>query len=281
MSLNGIDVASYQTGLDPSKVPCDFVIVKATQGTTYVNPDFGRMASAVAKAGKLLGVYHYAGGGDAKAEADFFIKTSTDYIGKAILCLDWEGEQNPAFGKKDVAWCKEFCDHVYAKTGVRCFIYMSKSVCRAHDWKSVAKDYPLWCAQYADNARTGYQTAPWTDGGGFGAWERALIYQYSSSGRLSGWEGRLDLDISYMTVTDWLAYAKGKPPEIKYPDKTDNDLAVEVLYGAHGTGETRKEKLGGRYYGTQTEVNRLCQSVTNTVVATQQYLKKYGTGKLI
>jgi hypothetical protein len=40
--LNGIDVASYQTGLDPAVVPCDFVIVKATQGTTYKNPDFQR-----------------------------------------------------------------------------------------------------------------------------------------------------------------------------------------------------------------------------------------------
>ena len=32
MSLNGIDVASYQAGLNPARVPCDFVIVKATQG---------------------------------------------------------------------------------------------------------------------------------------------------------------------------------------------------------------------------------------------------------
>ena len=58
MSLNGIDVASYQAGLNPAKVPCDFVIVKATQGTSYINPDFWRMAEAVLKAGKLLGIYH-------------------------------------------------------------------------------------------------------------------------------------------------------------------------------------------------------------------------------
>ena len=64
MALNGIDVASYQAGLDPAKVPCDFVIVKATQGTTYINPDFTRMADAVLRAGKLLGIYHYASGGN-------------------------------------------------------------------------------------------------------------------------------------------------------------------------------------------------------------------------
>jgi len=42
MALNGIDIASYQTGIDLSVVPCDFVIVKATEGTGYVNPDFTR-----------------------------------------------------------------------------------------------------------------------------------------------------------------------------------------------------------------------------------------------
>nr|DAE89984.1 MAG TPA: hypothetical protein [Caudoviricetes sp.] len=36
MSLNGIDIASYQTGIDLSVVPCDFVIVKATEGTDVI-----------------------------------------------------------------------------------------------------------------------------------------------------------------------------------------------------------------------------------------------------
>ena len=36
MALNGIDIASYQAWLDLSKVPCDFVIIKVTQGTRCV-----------------------------------------------------------------------------------------------------------------------------------------------------------------------------------------------------------------------------------------------------
>ena len=31
MAMNGIDIASYQTGIDLGVVPCDFVIVKATE----------------------------------------------------------------------------------------------------------------------------------------------------------------------------------------------------------------------------------------------------------
>lgn len=42
MAMNGIDIASYQTGINLSVVPCDFVIVKATEGTGYVNPDYTR-----------------------------------------------------------------------------------------------------------------------------------------------------------------------------------------------------------------------------------------------
>lgn len=289
MSLNGIDTASYQAGLEPGRVPVDFNIVKATQGVSYVNPDFTRMASATLAAEKLLGIYHYAGGNDPVKEADYFLAHIPGYIGKAILCLDWEGMQNPKFGKDDVNWCKKFCDRVYEKTGVRCFVYTSKSVCRAHNWSSVAKDYPLWCAQYANNAQTGYQSSPWTDGGGFGAWSKPVIYQYSSKGTLKGWwEGAgskkfLDLDIAFMTEDEWKAYATGsvKPAEVKYPDKSDNDLAVEVLFNVHGTDEKRKKSLGTRYDAVQAEVEVLVRSVSKTVIATQQYLKKFGCAKLI
>ena len=289
MSLNGIDTASYQAGLEPGRVPMDFNIVKATQGVSYVNPDFTRMASATLAAEKLLGIYHYAGGNDPVKEADYFLAHIPGYIGKAILCLDWEGMQNHKFGKDDVNWCKKFCDRVYEKTGVRCFVYTSKSVCRAHNWSSVAKDYPLWCAQYANNAQTGYQSSPWTDGGGFGAWSKPVIYQYSSKGTLKGWwEGAgskkfLDLDIAFMTEDEWKAYATGsvKPAEVKYPDKSDNDLAVEVLFNVHGTDEKRKKSLGTRYDAVQAEVEVLVRSVSKTVIATQQYLKKFGCAKLI
>ena len=42
MSMNGIDISNWQKGIDLTKVPCDFVIIKATQGTDYVNPDYDR-----------------------------------------------------------------------------------------------------------------------------------------------------------------------------------------------------------------------------------------------
>ena len=52
MAMNGIDIASFQTGINLSVVPCDFVIVKATEGTGYVNPDFTRAYAQAKNAGK-------------------------------------------------------------------------------------------------------------------------------------------------------------------------------------------------------------------------------------
>ena len=282
MSLNGIDVASYQAGLDPAKVPCDFVIVKATQGTGYINPDFRRMADAVLAAGKLLGIYHYGAGKNPISEAEFFLNTIGPYIGKAVLALDWEKDQNPGFGHGDVDWCKKWLDHVKGKTGVRSFIYMSKDMgCRAHNWSAVSKDYLLWGAQYASNRLTGYQTNPWTDSGSWGSWPEVTIFQYSSKGRLSGWTDNLDIDIAYMDKADWEACSKGKPVAPKYPDRTDSELAVEVLFCKHGSDDARVKDLGNRYAGVQARVNKFLGNSALMLTAIQQYLKKYGCKDLI
>ena len=210
--LNGVDIASYQSGINPAKLTTtDFVIVKFTQGTTYLNPYADRQYSVAKAGGKLLGAYHYAEGKSATAEAQYFVKCLGNRVKECVLALDWEGNQNSVFGTgKDVAWCKEFLDEVYRLTGVRPLIYMSKSVCRKYNWSSVAADYPLWCAQYKSNSTTDYQSAPWTDNNGFGAWERDTIRQYSSHGRIAGYDANIDIDLAYMSAEQWRAMAGGK-----------------------------------------------------------------------
>lgn len=211
--LNVIDIASYQSGLDLSRMKgtgLDGVIIKATQGTSYVNPCCNRHYEQAKEAGLLRGLYHYADGSGAIAEAHYFVDHIKGYLGDAILCLDWEGNQNKAFGKMDVGYCRSFLDCVYHLTGIRPLIYMSKSVCRAHDWSSVAKDYGLWAAQYANMNQTGFQSEPWTDKRGWGAWESPAIYQYSSRGKLAGYDGNLDMDIAYMSAAGWRKYATKK-----------------------------------------------------------------------
>lgn len=45
MSMKGIDVSGWQKGIDLSKIDCDFVIVKATQGTGFTSEDYERQAT--------------------------------------------------------------------------------------------------------------------------------------------------------------------------------------------------------------------------------------------
>lgn len=221
MSMNGIDIASYQAGINLNTVPCDFVIVKATEGTGYVNPDFDRAYDQAVAAGKKVGIYHYASSGGAQNEADYFLYMVGSRVNTAILVLDWEQGGNVNFNS--VAYAKAFLDRVYQKTGVRPLIYMSKSVCRQFDWSSVAPYYGLWVAQYANYNPTGYQSDPWTDSYGYGAWSSPVIFQYSSSGHLSGWNGNLDLNVAYMDGTTWDKYAQGD--NYKNTQEVDEDMA--------------------------------------------------------
>lgn len=224
MSLQGIDIASYQTGIDLSVVPCDFVIVKATEGVNYTNPDFTRAYTQAKEQNKLVGIYHYANGAGATAEANYFLSVVGDRVGDAILVLDWEQGGNSAFG--NVSYAKQWLDHVYSKTGVRPLIYMSKSVTYGYDWSAVAPNHGLWVAQYANNNPTNYLSNPWTDTNGYGAWSSPVIFQYSSTGRLSGWSGNLDLNLAYMDATAWAKYAQGD--NYVAPETPDTPTANEA-----------------------------------------------------
>lgn len=210
--LNGIDIASHQAGIDVANVSADFVFIKATQGTWYKNQlpskgyDYAAWGDKTLASGRLLGFYHYAEGGDPIKEAEYFYNAIKAYKGRAVVALDWEGQDNKLFGTGfDVQWCKRFLDRIAELMEAKPLIYMSKSTTRMCDWSSVATSYPLWVAQYASNNTTGYQSNPWTDSYSFGAWAKPLIFQYSATGRVNGYEGDLDLDLFYGSRNSWVA----------------------------------------------------------------------------
>ncbi|WEY48269.1 GH25 family lysozyme [Weissella confusa] len=255
MTLNGIDISNWQAGINLSAVPADFVIIKATEGTTYVSPEADTQYQGAKSTGRLLGVYHLATGAGAEAEAKFFLSNVQGYLGEAVLFLDWEG----AVVTQGVSYAKAFLDYVYQQTGIRPLIYMSKSVTGSYDWSTVSANYGLWVAQYADSNPTGYQDNPWTDDKGYGSWSAPAIFQYASTGRLSGYSGNLDLDKFYGDAKAWQAYAKSdhvtpEPPKstpiVQYADPDGNkayaythwqaiegkpDLSTVVLTSPNGT----------------------------------------------
>lgn len=249
MTMNGIDISHWQSSLDASKVTAEFIIIKATQGTWYVNPSCSIHYSQAKHSGKKLGLYHYAEGGDPVKEADYFIAQISNYIGEAILCLDWEKEDNAAYGHNDTAWIKAFCDRVAQRIGVNPLVYLSASI---RGYADGIGNYGKWIAQYANNSLTGYQAHPWNEG----AYDCA-IRQYSSCGRIPGYGGNLDLDLAYMDAIAWAKYAN--PSTVITPAKTETkksneQVADEIIAGTYGwgNGDDRKAKLKTAGYDPDT-----------------------------
>lgn len=205
MSMNGIDISNHQAGLNLAAVPCDFVICKATEGTTFVDKYCDGFVQKAISLGKPFGVYHFASGkSSGRQEAEFFYNNIKGYVGKGILVLDWEGNAV----KRGVSYAKEFLDRLQELTGVKALLYTYNNCVNSYDWSPVVKgDYGLWNAGYY----AGYQTMGYNPNaplkGGTGAWPGAAMYQYTSSGRLPGYSGNLDLDVFYGDRTAWQKYA--------------------------------------------------------------------------
>ena len=205
--LRVVDEASWQEGIDNTTLDCDAVIIKATQGTGYINPICDSLYQAAKSAGKLLGIYHYASGGNATTEADFFLDNIQGYIGEAMLVLDWESGENAQWGNPN--WCKEFCDRVHARTGINPVVYVQNS---AVDQVANLTDNGLWIAQYADNNPMGWVESPWNT-----ITVNHIMHQYTSTGRIYGWSGNLDLSLFYGDANAWLAYAGATGQPIPQP----------------------------------------------------------------
>lgn len=277
MAMNGIDISDYQRGIDLTKVPFDFMICKATEGTSIVHDTCDGFIQTCIKLGKKWGFYHFGAGGDPIAEADYFYKHTKGYFGHGVPVLDYE-----MYGAVGAWWAKKFMDRIYELTGVRCIIYMSRSVTTSDDWSAVAKDYALWVAQYANNNATGYQASPWFPDGSIGAFPSVAIHQYTSHGRLPGYDGNLDLDIAYMDGAAWDKFANpgggAKPqPQPSAPQGATLDLAAAVMRGEYGTGDERKAKLGPRYDEVQDFINHIA-SANASALAEEVKAGKYGNG---
>lgn len=262
MALKGIDISKWQTGIDLSKVDCDFVIVKATEGIGYVDRKCDSFYQQAKRLGKKLGFYHFARPrNDAVREAQYFYNNTKNYFGEAIPILDWEAEN-----KSDVAWAKRWLDEVYRLSGVKPLIYMSESVANAYNWSSVANaDYGLWVAKYRDNSPDyNYNMSNAGSRPRVKWWKFYCMWQWTSTGRLNGYNGNLDCNVFYGDGTTWDKYA-GKsgttqPVKPTQPVKKSNEeIANEVINGAWGNGEDRKKRLtdaGYNYTVVQAIVNK-------------------------
>ena len=207
--LLGVDISNYQAGMSMAAVDPDFAIVMVTQDTgrfAFTNQYHQAQLDEAVSQGRPVGVYHYVGGGDsatasdAEAEADRFLEAvrATGHFNRVMWCIDWEADDNIAWG--NLAYLGIIIDRVQRATGKPVMLYASSG---SYPWDlAVQYGCGTWAAQYADDAPTGWDHAPWSDG----SWS-ARMHQYTGHGRVPGYDDDLDLDVFYGSEDDFRAYA--------------------------------------------------------------------------
>ncbi len=174
------------------------VIVKATQGTYYVNPKCNHQYNLARQEGKLTGLYHYAGGGNPVTEAQYFINSIKNYVGQSILILDWEQGQNPAWGNTN--WARQFVDEVHRLTNVWPLIYVQETA--LNQVANCASDCGLWIAKYPSMHWHSWTVPDMNVNAG--AFKQITGWQYTGDDR--------DRSIFYLNKEEWMKLAN--PSEV-------------------------------------------------------------------
>lgn len=160
--LNVADISVHNSNYATAINENDGVIVKITEGLSYVNPLANEQYEAAKAAGKLVGIYHFIVGGlDAASQADYFYQNAKNYADEdgTVLVLDWEQPQGypNLSGNEPVA----FLERLKLLTGKTGLLYIGHQdvVSGAYNWSDVAGKYSLWVAGYPLN-----NGAPYTSG---------------------------------------------------------------------------------------------------------------------
>lgn len=197
----GIDVSHFQGTVNWKEVAASgavFAFVKATQGITYVDPQFAVNWPALKEAGLLRGAYHfYEPADDPASQAHHFLSTVTLEPGDLPPVLDVEingGVSSQQLWNGVSAWLQA----VQTATGRQPLVYTAPGF-----WSSNSPDlaltcHPLWLADYASQP-----TLPH----GWSTWQ---FWQHSQTGTVAGVSGSVDLDLFNGTaqqLRDWIAKA--------------------------------------------------------------------------
>lgn len=267
MALYGIDISKWQGAGFNLDVAGDFAIIKATEGTGYVDPLCDKFYQQAKAKGLLRGVYHFARpdlGHTGEAEAEYFVSQIKGYIGDAVLVLDYE------CAPYSDEWAYAFAKRVHDLTGVWPMLYASASKINGYNWSKTAQNCGLWIAGYPNKYNVKNPPKPSTSDMPYkiGNWAFWAIWQYTSSA------GTLDRDIAYMDAEAWRKYAavngevKPSPTPAPTPTptpapqpakKTNGQIADEVIAGKWGNGADRKARLeqaGYDYNAIQAIVNQ-------------------------
>lgn len=201
--MKGIDVSKWQGVIDwpeVAKSDIDFAIIKAggSDAGFYKDSHFETNYEGARAAGLHVGAYYFVGPKfltttDGIADAVRFLNIIHDKKFDMPICLDIESTlPSEKTGATDAAIA--FCDYL-EDAGYYVSIYAS-DISGFRDKLQIdrLRDYDKWVAKYS--------TAPPTYVPRYGLW------QYSSTGKVIGISGNVDLDVAYMNYPQIIRNAR-------------------------------------------------------------------------
>ena len=268
--LKGIDVSSHNGDINWGlvKPQIDFAIIRLGYGDNIEGQDdryFLNNVNGCINNNIPFGVYIYSyalnlGGSESiQSEVDH-TKKMLSKISKKPFCvyIDMEDDSTIKLGKTMLTnFALEFCKQI-KNAGYRAGVYANENWFRNYLQVSTIASfgYSIWCAKYSENKpniTSNYD-----------------IWQYSSTGHISGINGNVDMNYMYNDII-------GNQPT---NEKTIDELAREVIAGKYGNGEARKKALGDKYNQVQERVNQLLKQPKKSVeeIAKEVIAGKWGNG---
>ena len=235
-TLQGADVSMYQGNIDWSAFAGSgrtFAITRVSDGF-YFDPDFDRNWAGIKRAGLVRGVYQFfRPRKDPIAQADLLLR-HTGPLGAGdlppVLDVEVTDGASPAQLRAGIlAWVQ----HIEARTGKRPIIYVGSyfwddNVKGGSEWSK----YPLWLPAYGP-------VCPRLPS----AWGSWVMHQYSSTARIPGIGGNVDVNVFNGTLAELKKLAGETAPPPPPPPTCGSHCEGSVMVngacsrydcGAHG-----------------------------------------------
>lgn len=231
MSIHGLDVSEFQGNIDWNSVKnagIQFAIIRAGYGAGNIDPQFRRNAEGCMDAGIPFGVYWFSYAYTeemARQEADYCIEAIEEYDVAYPVCFDFEYDSVRYAQSVGVtvdsalatALVTAFCSRV-EELGYFAMYYSNLDYINRMFAPGLRAKYALWYAQYA--------SSPSISG--------MAIWQYTSTGRVAGIAGDVDLDIAYYDLAEVISKAglnKLRKPAVTPPSSTPepNDVITYTV----------------------------------------------------
>jgi len=192
----GIDVSKWNGSIDWNAVKnsgVNYVIIRcgyrgSSQGALIEDPKFQTNIKGATAAGLKVGVYFFTQAVDepeAVEEASMVLGLIRNYKISYPVFLDVEssgGRADSISKEMRTAVCKAFCETI-RKEGYTAGIYANKTWLEKRMDAASLSAYKIWLAQYAES--------PTYTG-------RYDLWQYRSTGKVSGISGNVDMNLSYL-----------------------------------------------------------------------------------